>query len=150
MADFSDKAAEVAGRAKQAAGELTGNRDLHAEGTVDKTTAQVRQGVDALADSAKDAVSTVAETASTTAAAVEDAAHDVKDKAHDVTDAVADAAIDVKDKATHTARQFHLDDSRVLVAAGVAAAALTLTLAFRRTRRNKAAVTARGFRLISR
>jgi uncharacterized protein YjbJ (UPF0337 family) len=43
---------EAKGRLKKAAGEITGNEKLKAEGTVDKAAGKVKQGV----DKAKDAL----------------------------------------------------------------------------------------------
>ena len=47
MADFTDEAHEAVGRAKEAAGDLTGNEDLKADGAADTAEAKVQQGVDA-------------------------------------------------------------------------------------------------------
>jgi uncharacterized protein YjbJ (UPF0337 family) len=116
MAEFADKAQEVAGRAKRTAGDLTGNDDLEAEGAADQAEAKVKQGIDAAAEKAtevKESVSEVADVA--------------RDKISDLADGTADAA-----------RQLHLDDAasvardnRVIVAAIVAAAIATLLLARR-------------------
>ncbi|MGU3654015.1 CsbD family protein [Mycolicibacterium sp. A43C] len=74
MADITNKAEEFAGRAKEAAGDLVGNDDLKADGAADKATAQVKQGLDAVADKAEDAAQAVAEKA-------EDAKEAVTEKA---------------------------------------------------------------------
>ena len=44
---------EITGRLKQAAGNLTGDRDLAREGTVDRTTSGVKQNIDRVADKVK-------------------------------------------------------------------------------------------------
>jgi uncharacterized protein YjbJ (UPF0337 family) len=41
---------QVKGRAKQAAGDLTGNRDLRDEGKIDEAKGQVKEGIDKVAD----------------------------------------------------------------------------------------------------
>ncbi len=50
-----NKAEEVAGRAKEAAGDLTGNRDLQAEGEEEQTRAKAKQAGEHLKDAAGDA-----------------------------------------------------------------------------------------------
>ncbi len=52
--DIGDKAQELKGRAKQAAGDLTDDRDLKREGKVDEGTAEVKQKADHLGDKAGD------------------------------------------------------------------------------------------------
>ena len=47
---------EMKGRAKRAAGELTGDDDLKREGTVDKAAGKAKDLVDKAADKAKDKV----------------------------------------------------------------------------------------------
>lgn len=44
------KVDELKGRVKKAAGELTGNERLKAEGTVDKAAGKIKQGVDKVRD----------------------------------------------------------------------------------------------------
>lgn len=63
MGDISDKAEELTGRAKEATGDLVGNDDLKAEGAADKAGAQVKQGLEAVADKAEDAKQAVTEKA---------------------------------------------------------------------------------------
>jgi len=46
---------EAKGRAKGAAGELTGDDDLKREGSVDKAAGKVKDAVDKVADKAKNA-----------------------------------------------------------------------------------------------
>ncbi len=134
MANFSDKADEVVGRAKQAAGDLTGNDELHAEGTVEKASAQVKQSVDAASDKAAE----VKDKAVDKAAEVKDDVSELADKASEQVSHVADKAVD-------TAEQLHLDDKRVLVVAAIAGITLTLLLRNVRARRNgRAAVTKRS------
>ncbi|BBY48107.1 hypothetical protein MARA_15750 [Mycolicibacterium arabiense] len=113
MADFADKAQEVAGRAKRTAGDLTGNDDLKAEGAADQAQAKVAQGIDAAADKAAEVKEAVSEAG--------DVAQDkISHLAHDTADA---------------ARQLHLDDAasvardnRVIIAAIVAAAVAVVLL----------------------
>lgn len=45
---------EAKGRMKQAAGDLTDNKKLKREGTVDEATGTVKKGVDKAADKVKD------------------------------------------------------------------------------------------------
>jgi uncharacterized protein YjbJ (UPF0337 family) len=45
---------EAKGRAKEAAGDLTGNKDLKNEGKADKAKGKVKEGVDRVADAVKD------------------------------------------------------------------------------------------------
>ncbi|HVE93256.1 MAG TPA: CsbD family protein [Actinomycetota bacterium] len=52
--DLSNKAEELKGRAKQAAGDLTDNRDLKREGKIEEGTAEVKQKADDLGDKAGD------------------------------------------------------------------------------------------------
>jgi uncharacterized protein YjbJ (UPF0337 family) len=110
MADFTDKAQEAVGRAKEATGDLTGNDDLKAEGAADTTEAKVKQGADAVAEKAADAV----------------------DGAKHQLDSLADTTADA-------ARQLHLDeaastlgDKRIVVGAVVAAVLLVVVARRRR------------------
>lgn len=48
---------DMKGRAKEAAGDLTGDRDLQREGKVDQATGSVKDKVGDAADKVKDAVS---------------------------------------------------------------------------------------------
>lgn len=126
MSDISNKAEEIAGRAKQAAGDLTGSDELQAEGTADQARAQVKQGVDAVADKAQQAADTIGEAASNGAEVV---AEKVEDTAQQLSEA--------RDKAADTAHQLHLDDSRVVIAV-IAGLAVVVTLVLRRNRASKA------------
>ena len=47
---------EAQGRAKRAAGELTGDDELKREGTIDKATGKAKDGVEKVADKAKEIV----------------------------------------------------------------------------------------------
>lgn len=47
---------ELSGKAKEAAGDLTGNGRLKREGQADQAKAHVKRGVDKVADTMKDAV----------------------------------------------------------------------------------------------
>lgn len=47
---------DLKGRAKEAAGDLTGDEDLQREGKVDRATGWVKDKVDDVSDRAKDAV----------------------------------------------------------------------------------------------
>ncbi len=120
MADITNKAEEFAGRAKEAAGDLVGNDDLKAEGAADKATAQVKQGLDAVADKAEDAAQAVTEKA-------EDAKEAVTEKAQDAKQAVAGKTDEVKQVVAEKA------DSRVAIAV-VAGLAVVALLVVRRNR----------------
>lgn len=116
MAEIADKAQEVAGRAKSAAGDLTGNDDLKAEGAADQAQAKVAQGIDAAAEKAAE----------------------VKESVSDAADAARQKISHVADETADAARQLHLDDAasvardnRVIVAAIVAAAVAVVLLARR-------------------
>lgn len=50
---------KVKGRAKQAAGDLTDNKDLHNEGERDEAAGKVKDKVDDVKDSVNDAVDSV-------------------------------------------------------------------------------------------
>ena len=54
---FSNKAEELGGRAQEAAGAATGDRDLQAEGQADQGSANVKQGAEKLKDKANEAAS---------------------------------------------------------------------------------------------
>ena len=54
MAD--DKVDDLKGRAKEAAGDLTGNDDLEREGKADQAGASVKEKVNKVADKVKDKV----------------------------------------------------------------------------------------------
>ena len=47
---------EAEGRIKESAGDLTGDEDLQREGKTDQAAGDVKEGVDAVADKAKDVV----------------------------------------------------------------------------------------------
>ena len=47
---------EIEGRIKEAAGDLTGNKDLQREGKVDQASGKAKKVIDAAAEKAKDAV----------------------------------------------------------------------------------------------
>ncbi len=53
---MAGEADEAKGRAKKAAGELTGDKDLKREGDIDKAGGKVKQATDKVADKARDAV----------------------------------------------------------------------------------------------
>jgi uncharacterized protein YjbJ (UPF0337 family) len=55
MAD-EHRGEELKGRAKEAAGALSGDKDLKQEGRADQTSAKVKRGVDKAADKLNDAV----------------------------------------------------------------------------------------------
>ena len=120
MGDISDKAEELTGRAKEATGDLVGNDDLKAEGAADKAGAQVKQGLEAVADKAEDAKQVVTEKA-------EDAKQAVADKAEDTKQAVTEKAEDAKQVVAEKA------DSRVAIAV-VAGLAVVIALVVRRNR----------------
>jgi uncharacterized protein YjbJ (UPF0337 family) len=54
MAD--DKVDDLKGRAKEAAGDLTGNDDLQREGKADQAGASIKEKVNKVADAVKDKV----------------------------------------------------------------------------------------------
>ena len=56
MADEVRNKEDAKGRVKEAAGNLTGDDDLKREGKVDKATGAAKDGVDKVADKAKDAL----------------------------------------------------------------------------------------------
>ena len=47
---------DLKGRAKEAAGDLTGDKDLKREGKTDQAAGKVKEGVDSAADKAKDLI----------------------------------------------------------------------------------------------
>jgi uncharacterized protein YjbJ (UPF0337 family) len=47
---------EVEGRIKEAAGDLTGDKDLQREGKVDQATGKAKDAIDRASDKAKDAL----------------------------------------------------------------------------------------------
>jgi uncharacterized protein YjbJ (UPF0337 family) len=66
------KIEEAKGRVKEAAGTLTGNDDLKAEGAADQASAKAQQNLDDAADAAKGAVKNVADAAESAIDAVKD------------------------------------------------------------------------------
>ena len=117
MADFTDEAHEAVGRAKEAAGDLTGDEDLKADGAADTAEAKVQQGVDAVVEKADEVKQSVGD-------AVDGAKHQLSGLADETADA---------------ARQLHLDgaastlgDKRIVVAA-ITAAVLLVVVARRRS-----------------
>lgn len=54
---MGEKADEAKGRAKEATGDLTGDKDLQREGKVDKATSDVKEKVSDASDKVKDTVS---------------------------------------------------------------------------------------------
>jgi uncharacterized protein YjbJ (UPF0337 family) len=59
MGDVEGKVDEAKGRVKQAAGALTDDSDLEAEGRVDETTGKAKGKVDELKDKAEDTIDKV-------------------------------------------------------------------------------------------
>jgi uncharacterized protein YjbJ (UPF0337 family) len=53
MADTPNTADEAKGRIKEAAGNLTGDKDLKNEGKLDQATGKVKEGIDGVADKAR-------------------------------------------------------------------------------------------------
>ncbi|EFV11960.1 CsbD family protein [Segniliparus rugosus] len=53
---IADKAEEFGGKAKEAAGDLTDNDQLKAEGLADQASAKIKQAAEDVADKAKDVV----------------------------------------------------------------------------------------------
>lgn len=56
MADEVRNKDDAKGRVKEAAGNLTGDDDLKREGKVDKATGAAKDGIEKVADKAKDAL----------------------------------------------------------------------------------------------
>ncbi len=54
---MGEKADKAKGRTKEAAGDLSGDRDLKREGKVDRASGSVKEKVSGAADKVKDAVS---------------------------------------------------------------------------------------------
>jgi uncharacterized protein YjbJ (UPF0337 family) len=54
---MGEKIDDLKGRAKEAAGDLTNDKDLEREGKVDQFTADVKEKVGDVADKVKDAIS---------------------------------------------------------------------------------------------
>jgi uncharacterized protein YjbJ (UPF0337 family) len=54
MADGPNNADETKGRVKEAAGDLTGDKDLQREGKVDQAGGKAKEGVERLTDKVKD------------------------------------------------------------------------------------------------
>ena len=50
MADTPNNADDAKGRVKEAAGKLTGDKDLQNEGKVDKTSGKLKEGIDKVRD----------------------------------------------------------------------------------------------------
>ncbi|MEX2108268.1 MAG: CsbD family protein [Solirubrobacterales bacterium] len=56
MTDEIKNTDDAKGRVKEAAGDLTGDKDLKQEGKVDQAVGKVREGVEGAADRVKDAL----------------------------------------------------------------------------------------------
>lgn len=56
MSDIQNKAEELGGKAKEAAGEAAGNQDLQNEGKGDQLKSQIKQGVEDVKDKATEAL----------------------------------------------------------------------------------------------
>jgi len=56
MSDEIENKDDAKGRVKEAAGDLTGDKDLKREGKVDQATGKVKEGVENAADKVKDAL----------------------------------------------------------------------------------------------
>ncbi|MBV7294427.1 CsbD family protein [Corynebacterium sp. TAE3-ERU12] len=56
MSDLSNKAEELGGKAKEAAGDATNNQDLKAEGQGDQAQSKIKQGVEDVKDKAAEAL----------------------------------------------------------------------------------------------
>lgn len=56
MSDIQNTAEELGGKAKEAAGEATGNQDLQNEGKGDQLKSQIKQGVEDVKDKATEAL----------------------------------------------------------------------------------------------
>ena len=53
---MSDKTDQAKGRVKEAAGDITGNKDLKREGKTDRVAGEVKEKVGDVADKVKDAI----------------------------------------------------------------------------------------------
>lgn len=53
MPDTPSNADDAKGRVKEAAGNLTGDKDLENEGKLDQATGKVKEGIDSVADKAR-------------------------------------------------------------------------------------------------
>ena len=53
MADTPSNTDDAKGRVKEAAGKLTGDKDLQNEGKLDQTEGKAKEGIDKLADKAR-------------------------------------------------------------------------------------------------
>ena len=53
MADTPNNADDAKGRVKEAAGKLTGDKDMQNEGKLDQTEGKAKEGIDKLADKAR-------------------------------------------------------------------------------------------------
>lgn len=133
MADLSNEAEEAVGRAKHAAGNLTGNDDLKAEGVADTAQANVEQGVHEVADKAADAIDAVADASSSALETASVKADDVEDAVGAAVDDSRQKLSNIADKTADTAHQFHLDDAasalgdkRVVIASVVASIVVAL------------------------
>jgi uncharacterized protein YjbJ (UPF0337 family) len=138
MAD-SHEAEDIAGRAKEASGDLIGNDDLTAEGTNDSARAQLKDEVDTVANKARDAVDTVTDAASAKADAAADKATEVGHALADTAEDLSQQVSGLTDKAADAAHDLHLDDRRVQQFGAIAATAFIATLvvlAVRRRRHN--------------
>nr|WP_120492705.1 CsbD family protein [Corynebacterium lactis] len=56
MSEFQNKAEELGGKAKEVAGEATGNESLKNEGKGDQAAAKIKQGAEDLKDKATEAL----------------------------------------------------------------------------------------------
>jgi len=54
MADTPESTKDAAGRAKEAVGDLTGDREMQSEGKLEQTGEKVKSGVDKATQKAKD------------------------------------------------------------------------------------------------
>jgi uncharacterized protein YjbJ (UPF0337 family) len=59
MGDISNKAEQLKGHAKEAAGDLTDDDRLKAEGKADRTSGKAKEGLDRAKDKVEDAVDSV-------------------------------------------------------------------------------------------
>jgi uncharacterized protein YjbJ (UPF0337 family) len=54
MADTPSNTDDAKGRVKEATGNLTGDKELQNEGKLDQATGKVKEGIDSVADKARD------------------------------------------------------------------------------------------------
>lgn len=80
MDDMKNKATEIKGKAKEVAGEITGDHELRAEGKLDQAEGKVKEFASAAGDKLEDAKDATVEGAKKLGADVSAAAEKIKEK----------------------------------------------------------------------